>query len=126
MAPNTRYASASRRLRCSRSSTGSVITGSPVYGSRKKLLGSVTMVLFQYAFQYDIEIVLPRRGEPNGAALSSHSRVLVLAEPDPPELPPPPLALIPAGVEVVEVHGTPTGDQLAGGRGAVRVGPPLR
>jgi phosphoglycerate dehydrogenase-like enzyme len=39
--------------------------------------------------------------------------VVVVTEPDP-ELPPPPLDLIPAGVEVVEVGATPTGEQLAG------------
>lgn len=37
--------------------------------------------------------------------------MLVLAEPDP-ELPPPPIALIPPDVDVVEVRGTPTPDQL--------------
>ncbi|WP_168214958.1 D-2-hydroxyacid dehydrogenase [Mycolicibacterium sp. ELW1] len=45
--------------------------------------------------------------------MSSRPRVLVIAEPDP-ELPPPPLALIPPDVDVVEVRGTPTPDQLAG------------
>ena len=44
--------------------------------------------------------------------MSSRPRVLVLAEPDP-ELPPPPLGLIPPDVDVVEVHGTPTSAQLA-------------
>ncbi len=44
--------------------------------------------------------------------MSSRPRVLVIAEPDP--LPSPPLALIPPDVDVVEVRGTPTGDQLAG------------
>ncbi|STZ24600.1 phosphoglycerate dehydrogenase-like oxidoreductase [Mycolicibacterium aichiense] len=39
--------------------------------------------------------------------------MLVIAEPDP-ELPAPPLSLIPPDVDVVEVRGTPTGDQLAG------------
>nr|WP_255496884.1 MULTISPECIES: D-2-hydroxyacid dehydrogenase [unclassified Mycolicibacterium] len=38
---------------------------------------------------------------------------MVLTEPDP-ELPPPPLELIPADVEVVEVGATPTDQQLAG------------
>ncbi|OYN82917.1 hypothetical protein [Mycolicibacterium sphagni] len=37
---------------------------------------------------------------------------MVVTEPDP-ELPPPPLELIPAGVEVVEVSATPTDDQVA-------------
>ncbi|WP_158249039.1 D-2-hydroxyacid dehydrogenase [Mycobacterium sp. ENV421] len=44
--------------------------------------------------------------------MSSRPLVLVIAEPDP-ELPPPPLALIPPDVDVVEVHGTPTTEQLA-------------
>jgi phosphoglycerate dehydrogenase-like enzyme len=39
--------------------------------------------------------------------------VVVVTEPDP-ELPPPPLDLIPAGVDVVEVGATPTDEQLAG------------
>ncbi len=39
--------------------------------------------------------------------------MLVVTEPDP-ELPPPPLELIPAGVTVLEVGATPTDDQLAG------------
>ena len=45
--------------------------------------------------------------------MPNRPRVLVLAEPDP-ELPPPPLQLIPAGVEVIEVGGMPTDEQLAG------------
>jgi phosphoglycerate dehydrogenase-like enzyme len=40
-------------------------------------------------------------------------RVLVLAEADP-EVPPPPLHLIPAGVEVVPVDSAPTDEELAG------------
>jgi len=39
--------------------------------------------------------------------------VLVITEPDP-ELPPPPLELIPSGVTVVEAGATPTDEQLAG------------
>lgn len=39
--------------------------------------------------------------------------MVVVTEPDP-ELPPPPLDLIPAGVDVVEVGATPTDEQLAG------------
>jgi phosphoglycerate dehydrogenase-like enzyme len=43
----------------------------------------------------------------------SRTRVLVLTEPDP-EVPPPPLHLIPGDVEVVEIDSTPSDEQLAG------------
>lgn len=45
--------------------------------------------------------------------MSDPIRVLVLTEPDP-ELPPPPLNLLPADVEVVPVDSTPSAEQLAG------------
>lgn len=45
--------------------------------------------------------------------MPSSTRVLVLTEPDP-ELPPPPLQLIPPDVEVVQIDSTPTDEQLAG------------
>jgi phosphoglycerate dehydrogenase-like enzyme len=43
----------------------------------------------------------------------SRPRVLVLAEPDP-EVPPPPLHLVPGDVEVVRIDSAPTDEQLAG------------
>jgi phosphoglycerate dehydrogenase-like enzyme len=43
----------------------------------------------------------------------SRTRVLVLVEPDP-ELPPPPLHLIPGDVEVIQIDSAPTAEQLAG------------
>ena len=45
--------------------------------------------------------------------MPSCPRVLVLVEPDP-ELPPPPLHLIPRDVEVVQIDSAPTDEQLAG------------
>ena len=45
--------------------------------------------------------------------MPSGPRVLVLVEPDP-ELPPPPLHLIPCDVEVVEIDSAPTDEELAG------------
>ncbi|MET0698711.1 MAG: D-2-hydroxyacid dehydrogenase [Mycobacterium sp.] len=45
--------------------------------------------------------------------MPSRTRVLVLVEPDP-ELPPPPLHLIPGDVEVVQIDSAPTAEQLAG------------
>ncbi|CAN5653290.1 D-2-hydroxyacid dehydrogenase [soil metagenome] len=52
-------------------------------------------------FRYSVEFV------------SSPTRVLVLTEPDP-ELPPPPLNLLPDDVEVVPIDSAPTAGQLAG------------
>src|ERR1700687_3442779 len=49
----------------------------------------------------------------NGVTVPSGPRVLVLVEPDP-ELPPPPLHLIPGDVEVVRIGSAPTDEQLAG------------
>src|ERR1700682_5409000 len=48
----------------------------------------------------------------NGAAVPNRPRVLVLFEPDP-ELPPPPLHLVPDDVEVVRIDSAPTDEQLA-------------
>lgn len=45
--------------------------------------------------------------------MPSRPRVLVLIEPDP-ELPPPPLHLLPGDVEVVPIDSSPTDEQLAG------------
>ena len=49
----------------------------------------------------------------NGVVVPSGPRVLVLVEPDP-EVPPPPLRLIPGDVEVVRIDSAPTDEQLAG------------
>jgi phosphoglycerate dehydrogenase-like enzyme len=49
----------------------------------------------------------------NGVAVPSQPRVLVLVEPDP-DVPPPPLHLIPDDVEVVQIGSAPTDEQLAG------------
>jgi len=49
----------------------------------------------------------------NGVVVPSGPRVLVLVEPDP-EVPPPPLHLIPDDVELVPIDSAPTAEQLAG------------
>jgi phosphoglycerate dehydrogenase-like enzyme len=51
--------------------------------------------------------------ELNGAVVPNRPRVLVLVEPDP-DVPPPPLHLIPADVEVVQIDSAPSDEQLAG------------
>jgi len=51
--------------------------------------------------------------ELNGAVVPNCPRVLVLVEPDP-DVPPPPLHLIPSDVEVVQIDSAPTDEHLAG------------